>query len=182
MKKPNQLGFPLLLTGLFWAVVIYWIAVASMPYSPVSVPRIISLNIQTFWPQGWAFFTRNPREERTYFYRMEGDEAVIQHFHNSRAVNLFGARRNARLESMELATIAESIPESSWLNCAEGIRHQDSLAYLPSVKIRNSFRYPKLCGEILIEKKEPVPWAWSKDTSEDEVPSKIAKINVICTP
>lgn len=181
MKKQNLPGVFLLVIGLFWATLIYWIAVASMPYNPVSVPRIISINLQTVCPQGWAFFTRNPREELTYYYRFQEDKAVLQPYHNSQAANLFGIRRTARLESMELATLASSVKAEEWVACESGIRANDTLNLLPKIVVQNHFNQPKICGDILIEQKELVPWAWSKETQHDEVPSKIAKLLVICT-
>ena len=181
MKNNTNLGVPLFIIGSFWVVVIYGILVASLPFNPLSVPRILTINLQTICPQGWAFFTRNPREEQTYLYRIIEDQPVLQPVHNSRASNLFGAERRARLESMEIAMLAESVKADKWFNCEDGIGQLDSLNQLSTVKIRNNFSHPKICGAILLEKKEQVPWAWSKEISAGEVPSKIAKLLVLCS-
>ena len=177
----SSLGIPLLCIGLFWVALIYGIAVASIPYNPLSMPRIITMNLQTIIPQGWAFFTRSPREEMNYYYRIEEDALVLQPYQNANWKTALGTSRMGRVKSMELAALNSMVQPEDWYHCDKGIAVCDDWKTLPRVALRNGFRHPQICGELILEKKEIVPWAWSKDIHQDQVPSKIVKLFVVCS-
>jgi Sporulation delaying protein SdpA len=58
-----------LLLVAVWSVSLCVIAVASLPYSPVSMALGVEISVKSLLPEGWGFFTRTPRAIDLYLYR-----------------------------------------------------------------------------------------------------------------
>ncbi len=162
----------------FWVSVIVVVLLSALPRNPVSLPYVQKLMVKTFVPEGWNFFTRNPREELIYLYKKNQANEWVRdpNSFNGNAVNYYGMKRNARALAAEYGLLFTN-NKMQWIACdstATTCYERDS----SFVKVNNQLRYPLLCGQYLFVLKEPLPWAWS--SSKTSLPAKYLIINFEC--
>lgn len=154
---------------------------SQMPTNALELPGEGQLRpaLRVLLPQGWAFFTRSPREERYYTYRKEVDGwSVASLGPHSEAGNLFGLDRRSRAQGVELGLLHGVIPGGAWHKCAEHpLRCLDGVT---PISVSNRSPAPTLCGEIGIALQEPVPWAWSSARAELTMPSRVVRLEISC--
>lgn len=165
----------------FWLLVISYVFVGFVPESPFQKPISVKQNLITISPQGWAFFTRNPREAIDQIYIKSGEEWKYHTFTNSSLRNFFGIKRSARAQNVELAYLFSSLSNEEWVNCATVADECVKNKTIEVVEVENNSKLQTLCGELLIVRKEPVPWAWSQSMKIIDMPSNIVRINANCT-
>lgn len=174
----NRLGWQTVLIVLLWSILIGSVMLAALPRNPISLPYVPKLLIKTFVPQGWSFFTRNPRENLIYIYKRTGDTwAQSSDVINGSAKNYFGASRKARAMGSEYALLF-SLAGVKWDSCATG-----KLSCVEESKkliVRNKLTAPQLCGEFLFVSRSPVPWAWSAHAAEIELPFQYVLVDFVC--
>jgi antimicrobial peptide system SdpA family protein len=176
-----------LVVATFFFVTAFWLFLlgssihAALPFNPVTVPLEKKLRVKVFVPQGWKFFTKNPRDERinALAKNQHGSWISVLRGSNAGAANLFGIRRNSRAQSIELGLITSSFKEAQWTSCSE--RAEFCINKAPTVaSITNVSPSPTLCGEIAFVRDAPVPWAWSRAKRRVIMPSKFIKVNLSC--
>jgi len=131
-------------------------------------------------PQGWAFFTRDPREpqEKVYF-KENGSWVLDQRFYaGSRPLSKLYERN--RLVHVELANILQQVEDDMWRECQDGLAACISDTNIPVVAVRNISNLQILCGQFLIESQPPVPWAWASSKKSVYMPSKLVQLEVEC--
>lgn len=161
--KENAILFTFTLTTIMWSVVFYLIFISHVDYSPVKISKKQTREIFNLTPQGWSFFTKNPRYNRLQIYRIEdntlSDRVTFQNFSNQ---NLFGLRRQNRQILNEAFSSLKSIIsiDSLWYSTKE-----EKFKLVQKIKnyyaMDKNYKEPLLCGQFLFEMYEPVPWAWS---------------------
>ena len=180
MNDTTKLGLFLFFIVIFWSIFIFYIALASLPYNPISPPFLIKRDIISFLPEGWGFFTRDPQESEIYIYKKVGSELVSYSIHHSRPNNYFGLKRNSRAQMVELEFLIRNIKEVDWIECEDEINNCLSQETVPEFHLNNNSVFQSLCGVIWLQKKKPVPWAWSKSRDNINMPSIIIKLNIEC--
>jgi len=148
-----------------------------MGYTAMTLPAERSLAVASVLPQGWKFFTRDPREDHTRMYRLENGSWVEATLGPNFSPGLaFGLSRRARAQGVESARILQQFNDTS--RVCEG----DVLACLrdtaPGEEVRNASPAPTLCGDVAIVFQGQVPWAWRH--AETPMPSRIARMRVRC--
>lgn len=167
---------------VFWSILIFKVTVAAMPYSPFSGSQIDTYNFRNMMPQGWGFFTRNPREENYFIYQKDtlGNYALSVNSNNG-LKNLFGIKRTSRIQSMEIGVLIQRLEKYDWISCPEGNNKcAAQIDTLSPIAVLNTTTSPTLCGELMLTQKQTVPWAWGKHYYEIDMPAKTIKINSIC--
>lgn len=177
----NTLLVTVTILSVFWASLLFKITVSNMPHNPLSSSKATALNMNLILPQGWAFFTKSPREAGILAYQKENDRLVCANMRNSGSENLFGLSRRARVQGVELGAILAKLKGEKWFECKDGLKNANHLDTIPSIVVLNTAASPTFDGEYVLEEKKIVPWAWSQSANEINMPSKIIKINVICT-
>jgi antimicrobial peptide system SdpA family protein len=131
-------------------------------------------------PEGWGFFTRNPRLPNPYVYRRQGEGWVRVGEAGNRFASLLGLKRDSRAQGIELERLLARLPAGAWKACEGGL--EACLAGEPpfTIPVPNPMRVRSLCGELAVEAKEPVPWAWSRSAGSIRMPSKVALLKVSC--
>lgn len=116
-----------------------------------------------FIPEGWGFFTRNPREASICLYA-EDDHHTLSLLTrpNGSASYFLGASRLGRRYGMEASMLMKKIPDSTWQyftsrNFREGIATAPHIT-LPLHDLKN-IRYIKK-GEYLLVYEESIPWTY----------------------
>ena len=90
---------------------------ATMPTNPVSIKSNYLEKAITLIPQGWAFFTRDPREAQVLIYEIGKNNALtnLEQKHSSYK-NLFGLSRKSSKIMIELQLIKNKLSDSLYQN------------------------------------------------------------------
>lgn len=174
------------LGALGGAVVLFWITFAvycvypALPYSSVRLPGANAVNRLVLAPQGWAFFTRSPREARQLAYGRgrEGWKNATKGPH-AQLRNALGLDRGSRAQGVEIALLMSAAGAGEWQGCEGAVLGcLDTVPRGPAV--RNGSPNPSLCGTVAIVNRPPVPWAWVRSPEPVEMPSRILPLEVSC--
>jgi len=175
----KALATTFLLTIFFSLSLFVYSIHAALPTNPIKLPFEEQIDMIKWMPQGWGFFSKNPRDEQFFGYDMETGKSVFT-FPNNRPENIFGLRREGRTQGIEYGRIYSNIKPSEWKSC-EG-DSMDCLNQLnQTINVKNDIPDPTICGEVGFVNRGIVPWAWSRDSENIEMPSKVVKVNVSCT-
>ena len=178
--KPHALFYAFLLLAL-WGLLAFYALLPVLPDSPVTLPVSRSVLIQTLFPEGWKFYTANPREPRYLLFQRKDSQWVDASIGpNGRPSHYFGLNRKARAQGVEYGLLVTAIVKKNrWLACKdeatvclERISVTDTLA--------NISPRPTLCGIVGFVRQEMVPWAWREAASSLNMPSEVIKVRVIC--
>lgn len=165
--------------GAILVCVVGVLLAAEIPMLPTAPESSSRQQLLTIFPQGWAFFTRNPQEPQFRIWRVVGASKARLQLRNAASAHLFGFRREGRMRAIEFGAIVTELPRNSWYNCRSG-----SLECLDSailVTVTNRFPAPSICGLVSIDQRPPVPWAWSKIEPQPVMGSRAARVNVVCS-
>jgi len=131
-------------------------------------------------PQGWAFFTRDGREETTKPYVAGRDHEwhELENFRSTVLSTGWGADRTARAVLADVGALETRVDE--WKTCASDVDScvQEVAASSPQV-IEGLRPRPELCGNIVLVRSKPVPFSYAGLTRERE--ARAALLEVSCT-
>ncbi len=167
-----------------WSVATLYAVHGGMPHNPVHLPLENPVSISTVMPEGWAFFTRSPREEYAVALTRIGDRWAPASFgtHNS-ATNLFGIVRKSRAQAVEVGALVAKVPSAKWVECQPDESDEDCLGHTPiNAATVNAAAVPSLCGSVGVVKRLPVPWAWARANARRAIlmPAKALRVEVQC--
>lgn len=168
--------------GLFWLGVALSSLHAALPTNPVtSLFAEDRLAVRSVLPQGWAFFTRSPREERTLpFLRDEG--GVWHEIHTATHAeprHAFGLNRRSRAQGVEVGLLLGEVSAAQWHDCGGPVAGCLDEAEVVA-RLRNPSPAPSVCGDVALVRREPLPWAWSQDDTVENMPALVARLEVSC--
>jgi antimicrobial peptide system SdpA family protein len=166
----------------FWVLVLGYSIHQGMPFNPITLPLAKTLRVKFLIPQGWKFFTRSAREEfiRVFVKDSEGKWQSALAEANASPGNLFGLNRKSRAQGIEIGMFTTSVIKDRWTECKESL--EICMERLPAAaSIPNDSPNPTLCGEVVLIRQPPVPWAWSKARRQVTMPSKCVKVNLLCS-
>lgn len=177
----------------FLLFVLYYVSASSIPYNPLTPSFSSKTKIMTFVPEGWGFFSRDPREPDLYLYELHGNKLIRNtHAPISSFANFFGLKRYPRAQSVELGMLLHNINDSLFKSCEINIedRSEIDIESLNSVNdhlkldratiatVMNGSPYPTIKGIICIVQQEPIPWAWAWNRKTLKLPAKYLILNV----
>ena len=176
---------PVVLVGAFLLLILVFTVVGvysiktMLPHSPLTLPGEDVIRMQRILPQGWSFFTRNPREPwRQVFRRTEGGWEQVADRQMSLQQAL-GARRNSRKVGAEAAWLVEEV----WTVWSEDCE-VDPMECLETAetaeRLNNTYPSPDVCGVIGIVEQRFTPFAW-RDLEGAVMPSQVMKVEVDCS-
>jgi antimicrobial peptide system SdpA family protein len=166
---------------LFWMTVVAYAVHPALPYNPVHLPFADQLRSLVLAPQGWAFFTRDPREEKQLIYGRGPDGAwwSMMLAPHARMSNALGLDRRSRAQGVEMALLISVAPQDGWRDC-EGTVEACLRRLPPGAAARNPSPHPTLCGSLAIVLQKPVPWAWVDSRRPVSMPSRMLPLEVAC--
>ncbi|VAW14377.1 hypothetical protein MNBD_BACTEROID03-708 [hydrothermal vent metagenome] len=137
-----------------------------------------------FVPQGWAFFTRSPREAQVILYEFHDDDSLIKYPQkHSSYKNIFGLDRKISKVLTEIQALKFQIPDTLYTNYQwnyQTTEHSKLKRPLNVCKVKNGIYQPILCGDYLLVFQKPIPWAWSKSINKLKMPAKIIHLRIEC--
>lgn len=187
MKSHKNINYPkylfiFLICGILSFIFVSGVFLHSIKDNPIKLNINIENKLFTFTPQGWAFFTRNPREAQVIIYtkNTKNHYEEIQQRHSSYK-NLFGLKRNASKIMSEMQFIKAKINDTLYKNTKWNFQSNIySNKKLEIITIDNQMKNPLLCGEYFIVYQKAVPWAWSSSIEKIKMPAKIIRLKINC--
>lgn len=180
MRRLGLLALGLLLG---WSTVTMYALHAALPYNPIRLPFEDRLDMRLILPEGWAFFTRDPREDRMqpYLRGADGQWSTASMTPNFQPKNFFGIDRAARAQGVEMGLLLEAARQVERSACEEEPQVCLGRATVGRT-LRNISPSPSLCGQVGIVFQRAVPWAWSRSSQGKPItmPSKILRLDVEC--
>jgi antimicrobial peptide system SdpA family protein len=168
-----------LLVCAAWLLLSGYVMHAAVARPVVDLPFQNRDVVRSFFPEGWAFFTRDPREPATRAYVRKDGWRPAAAGANGEPRHLFGLRRTPRARIGELNDIMQHLPQGAWRDCAGG--WQSCLESTPpSVTLVSHAAEPNLCGRVGLIRHRPVPWAWSTAVTPDRMPSQVIALDITC--
>ena len=158
------------------AGVVVFMACITWLDSPLRPGPVHRLQMLVIAPQAWGFFA-SPREPRTEVYRLRNGAWERADTPLGSAENLFGLRKAILSHSPEFRTLESQVGGWGTANLTD-----DELpaAAVEPVEVRNLAREPRLCGELLIVERPPLPWAWAHARGRAALPTQYARLTVRC--
>jgi antimicrobial peptide system SdpA family protein len=169
-KKYNYLA---LISWLFLTSLVFF----SSMKEQIIVNKEVKKYVSTFFPEGWGFFTKNPRDPQLEVYKIEDEIAKKINMSNHSAFNFFGLSRKARVIGYESSMIASEIDKKKWKsNQTEKITYfvNDS-SIIVSRKKGFKFLIP---GDYILKMFEPIPYAWANKNQENNNPYSVVKVKI----
>lgn len=176
------------LATLFSAGLLFLVSLNLFFYTIESNPVLyhghVNQRIFSFVPQGWAFFTRNPREPQDLIYRKDKTGSyrlIAQHLHHYK--NLFGLVRRPSKILTELQAIKAKIPDANYSKQQCNFQKNTLLSIDEELSLhayKNIFESPNICGEYIFAFQKIVPWAWASNLEKIQMPCKMIHVEVSC--
>ncbi len=183
MRKTSStsLGAAAIALTAGWVVAAPYTFDGSRAENALDLPGSDALAIRQLAPQGWAFFTRSPRERDfdVLRYDPEHGSQTLLRYPNFSAPLFLGWRRANRAQGLEFGLMTNELEARELSSCKGPVEDcAETLAAQPP--IANTAPNPTLCGDVLVVYREPVPWAWAKSADDIEMPSEIMKVRLEC--
>ena len=180
--RPKLVAVTVCTTAALWTVLCVYVVHANLPFNAVHLPFEHRLDVQAWAPEGWAFFTKSPRDDRLFLYRRIGGRWLnISLGPDSRASNLFGLSRRARAQGVEAGLMQVNLSSTiKWTDCATQSVDSCLEAGSPAATVRNLSPQPTLCGEVAFVHQPPVPWAWLSLRKPVQMPARILILRSRC--
>jgi len=169
------------LLACFWTSSAVLVLSSGPVDSPLRSSRSVRQSMIAISPQGWAFFTRDPREPVDRLYRATASGWVPATYTNSSARNFFGLSRAARALNVEMAALLAEISQDRWTECRstlESCLWEDSS---PAAVVNNPSLTRQVCGAFAVQRQPTVPWAWSRSAARIHMPSEVVQFDARCS-
>jgi len=175
-------GLAALVVGAFWTCVAVYVLHTMIPFNPVALPKEGDVQARLWAPQGWKFFTRNPREDwlLPFARHSDGTWESASLGPNGRLDAYLGISRKPRAQGIEIGLLLYEVPKAMWDACngdpTTCLEHSPIKATL-----RNRSPNPTLCGIVGFVQQRQTPWAWdARGVAPEYMPSRITKFEVRC--
>jgi len=177
----------LLSLGMMTTTVAVYALDASTGYNLNRLPLENQVSMLSWVPEGWAFFTRDPREEGMFVYsrREDGSWRSVVEAPLSAWGNAFGFDRGPRRQGVEMGLLAATLPIEGWTPCVSTELPRCLEDAAPTLTFANPSPAPTLCGELAVVRRKPVPFAWvvgkrRDDLSGFRVPNNFIRVQATC--
>lgn len=177
----RRLGLTLCAIVLAGVTLATYATFSLLPYNPVRLPFAEEVSAAVWFPEGWAFFTRDARDEDIYMFTREADgtwrnASALPHF---QASHLFGLDRTSKAQGIEVGALVQKAASAQRQACREAPTACLNGAAV-SLTVENTAPRPTLCGEVGLAFQKPIPWAWSRSPRPIVMPSRVLKLEVKC--
>ncbi|AVO03405.1 hypothetical protein A9958_13295 (plasmid) [Staphylococcus simulans] len=134
------------------------------------------IKISAIWPQGWGFFSKNPRGTNMKIYALDGSREI--RLPNMIVKNGFGLNRKGRAQAIEAGRINSKIPNQKWVSCSSNCNIAHLQNTKSSIDIKNDSPRKLLKGSYIFAQEKAVPWNYRKYYSKDTNITKYIKVNI----
>ncbi|MFA9458371.1 SdpA family antimicrobial peptide system protein [Halalkalibacter sp. AB-rgal2] len=149
----------------------------ALPPNVVEIPIIDNLNMTSWFPQGWGFYSKDPTEGRINVYDENGYSSDLS-WPNSSSTNLFGLKKEGRADGIEAGMLFGLVPEEHWIECNGSLENCLQENKENVVAITNTSPRESLCGKKILTREEYTPWLWS--SYDPEMPLFYVEVDIEC--
>lgn len=155
-------------TKIFVIIIILITALLSNKQQLI-IKNVVFINFfNSLAPQGWGFFTKDPKEENFYLYKVENGKIENFNIMNFSKEYYFGLSRTPRIISIDVAFLTEKLQNKWHKNIS-----MDSISRIKPIDIKKNDSLTALpLGVYIIEVKKIVPLEWFNDNQNDFVPNE----------
>jgi antimicrobial peptide system SdpA family protein len=175
----GRLGRGVIIVGLIAVLMVANALNAALPVTPYEVAgHQTKRAVRMFVPEGWAFFTKDPRIPTPLAYRHERGDGwrIISAGAPSSPRHVMGFDRGGRAQGTELAMLMSDFTTANWHPCAKNPVTCLSEIEASDTVVNHSHR--TVCGDVGIVMQDVLPWAWRN--APTIMPSKVVRIHVTC--
>ena len=139
-------------------------------------------NFLVLIPQGWGFFTKDPKDVIIDAYEAlpTKDSAQLLSVSNTSLKNLVGLSRNNRFVGYEISKLVPHIPGKAWKNkrgyLDVGAIPPDSTSIIHTVT--DTLAFFEVGRDYILHQYKPIPYAWSGKGQEKNRPYLVARIRL----
>ena len=149
-----------LLVILFQICFFYIIVISSLKGTVTGSTFVYKKYINAVVPEGWGFFTKDPREDMTEIYVQENGQMKRIDFLNNDLRNWFGLSRKSRRVAMDVGIIYEQIKNETFhASLKEADENPVEIKFWERLYALQNYS----TGELYFVQKEYTPWAWYKN-------------------
>src|SRR4051794_9804110 len=180
--KASDLTLGLFVIGLldFWTIVVFYTVQPVLPANPLELPLDEHNPFPKLLPQGWGFFTRDPKTMGlTGTVRTSAGVWQAAGSTDRRWPRVVEFSRRRKMSGVEVGVILDQLSEPKWQECKQAPTVCLENAAV-SDKLDNPMPQPMLCGDVGIFRQPPLPWAWSQAPDETVMPSQVLRVQVVC--
>ena len=153
--------FNKLLIFLSRIIVILICFLVFLTFNDDNVFNIKADTLRLISPQGYAFFTRNPRENQIYIYKLNNQKKFKNYSPNSSTIKMFfGLSRKNNRAILELNEIFPKL--TKWQDYDKS--KFDYISFPKDTFQIKSNDSKKIKGTFLILREKRIPWAWAKNS------------------
>ncbi|MFF2886252.1 SdpA family antimicrobial peptide system protein [Paenibacillus sp. NPDC057967] len=174
----SSYSYALTLIGSFTLVItlFFYGLQNALPVNPLENMKISA--VFKAFPQGWGFFSKNPRDE--VIVMLDSTYRLAPNWPNNTWSNALGLKRYGRTQGIELGLLYSNVPEGLWEVCETDLATCTKNADV-HLTIQNTTPNPAFCGEFTLAMREVVPWAWADILTPEEMPSRYVKVVSSCS-
>lgn len=158
-----------------WIVVVVVVFFSSLK-SQVIVPEKYQKIVSVIMPQGWGFFTKNPRDNLLDVYKVENDGVRKITTNNFSLETYFGISRKARNIGYESAQIINDVDKKYWQSDTwKNLRNLNrNLVY----KSQNDSLKYLTKGKYIFITYKIVPYKWAKNHQVNNSPIEYVFVEI----
>ncbi|WAC01791.1 SdpA family antimicrobial peptide system protein [Lacinutrix neustonica] len=137
--------------------------ITSLGDNVMNVSTSETKTIQTFFPQGWGFFTGDPREPKYRLYKIVAGELHLVNFRITSSDNYFGLSRKGSRIGLEVLRIKNKLPQTeAWEPSAIPLKNMqlNKLAYECIEPVPGLLYIEE--GNYILKEYQTTPWSWAK--------------------
>lgn len=135
------------------------------------------IKIGAIWPQGWGFFSKDPRSTNMKIYSLDNSKDIK--LPNMQIENIFGLNRKGRAQAIEAGRINSKIAKGKWIDCKENEHNIEDIKNSGEfINVKNDSPKPLLHGKYIFAQEKPIPWNYSKYYKDKTNIKKFIKVNI----
>ncbi len=169
--------------AVVWGVVALYVAQVHVPRNVLTLPgqSQVKYTVANFAPQGWAFFTKSPRDPDVlpYGQNPNGTWTSLNLAPHANPHNAFGLDRRSRSQGIEIALLLDRATDKDWKDCEDDLNGCLADAR-PVRKVANPSPEATLCGTVALVQEKPVPYGWRDLTDDRLMPERFIVLDVSC--
>ncbi|MHC6624496.1 SdpA family antimicrobial peptide system protein [Streptomyces globosus] len=166
-----------------WSVIVLYAVQEQVPKNVITLPAQskVKHTVVNIAPQGWAFFTKSPRDVEVMPYKKtpDGWQSLSLTPHAS-PHNAFGLNRESRAQGVEIAMLLSAAQKSDWRDCTDSSETCLANAGAVSRQLPNGTPDATLCGTIGLLQVRPTPYAWRDLVATSHSPERVMILEVTC--
>lgn len=164
----------------FWTLVSGVILLSNNSSYPI-LSYNTNKTINYLFPQGWGFFTKDPKEITIDVYQLQNNTLKLISINNFSTQNLFGCSREARYIGYEFNKLAQSIPKIAYVDRIGSVfKSYPNKTYVVKIPFRPKFYL--IDKEYVIYQYKIVPFAWINRNQEKYSPYLVARVKFEYSP